>query len=307
MDRGAALSHRKALILMLIVPVLWSMAGIFARQLEHLRGYEIVFWRSFFLVLFISAFLLMQKRLQWQNMFRVMGWLGFLSGIMWGTVFCCFMLALTLTTVANTLIVGSITPLLTAFLAWLLLKQKILWRTGLAILFTFIGMACMFAGNVTGIEDRHLYGMLLALTVPVAYSVNFIILGKSGGQTNMIPGILLGGVFSAVAMLPWVIPFEISGEDVVILVVLGFFQLGLPCILLVYAAQSLQPAEIALLSLLEVLLGPLWVWIGIGEAPSQHTLIGGSIILLCLLFHELIPMLQSQYVSGKVLLSRGKE
>jgi len=152
-----------------------------------------------------------------------------------------------------------------------------------------------------------LYGMLLALVVPVAHAINFIILSHSSRQTNMIPGILLGGAFSAIAMLPWAIPFESSGKDFVILAALGFFQLGLPCILLVYATKTLQPTEIALLSLLEVLLGPLWVWIGIGEAPSQYTLAGGSIILLCLLFHELIPMLQAKYVSGKSLLSGGKK
>jgi drug/metabolite transporter (DMT)-like permease len=75
---------------------------------------------------------------------------------------------------------------------------------------------------------------------------------------------------------------------------LGVFQLGLPCMLLIRAAKFLSPAEISLLSLLEVLLGPLWVWWGVGEMPSQATIVGGSIVLLGLVLHEVAPMRQSE-------------
>jgi drug/metabolite transporter (DMT)-like permease len=68
--------------------------------------------------------------------------------------------------------------------------------------------------------------------------------------------------------------------------VLGFFQLGLPCMLLVIAARHLSATELALLALLEVLLGPLWAWLGAGEVPAATTVIGGTLVLAALVLNE---------------------
>lgn len=288
------LPRRTALLLVILVPVLWSMAGILTRHLSPISGYEVVFWRSFFVALFVGVFLSIQKRGELLATFGSIGWLGLLSGLMWGIIFSCFMLALTMTTVANTVIMDSITPLLTAFLAWIFLKQKILLRTWIAIIFALAGMIWMFTGSVSSMGGTDFVGMLFALMVPVGYAINFVIFGRKRQEENMIPTILIGGVLSALVMLPLSWPFHVSAQDMVILATLGTFQLGLPCILLIYVSQSLPPAEIALITLLEVLLGPLWVWIGVGETPSRYTIVGGAIIMLCLVLHEVVPMLQSK-------------
>ena len=87
--------------------------------------------------------------------------------------------------------------------------------------------------------------------------------------------------------MPFVLPFHASARDVALLGSLGMFQLGLPCLLLVVASRSLAAPEIALLGLLEVLLGPLWAWLGAGERPPSGTLIGGAIVLGALALNEL--------------------
>lgn len=100
----------------------------------------------------------------------------------------------------------------------------------------------------------------------------------------------MGASISALAMLPLAWPLQASLHDVGILAILGVFQLGLPCMLMVMAAKSLTAPEIALLALLEIVLGPLWAWLGAGEVPAQATLYGGSVVLGALILNELAAL-----------------
>lgn len=285
-------SHRKALLLMICVPVLWSIAGIFTRHLEVVRSFEVTFWRSLSAALFVAATLIWQHKSQVFQVVRKVGKLGLISSVLWGLIFICFMLAMTMTTVANTLIVDSVSPLLTVFFAWIFLKEKASFRTWVAIVLAFVGMVWMFAGSMAEMSEAHLAGMAIAFIVPVAFAANYIIFKKAGQEIELIPTVFLGGALSALVMLPLALPLQSSMHDIAIMMTLGVFQLGLPCMLLIRAAKFLSPAEIALLSLLEVLLGPLWVWWGVGEVPAQATIVGGFIVLLGLVLHELAPMQQ---------------
>lgn len=284
------LSHQHAVFLMICAATLWSIAGVFTRQLDAARGFEVTFWRSVFAALFVAGALLWQKRGKAIASVGAVGKAGALSGAMWSVMFSCFMIALTMTTVANTLIVMSISPLLTAFFAWLFLGQAIALRTWLSIAAAFIGMIWMFASSVSGMGGSHLAGMAVALGVPIAASVNVIILKKAGQSIDLIPAVLIGGVLSAFLMLPLSWPFQASLHDIAILAILGFFQLGLPCMIMVAASKSLSAPEISLLALLEVLLGPLWTWIGAGEVPAHATLVGGAVVLTALVFNEAAAM-----------------
>jgi drug/metabolite transporter (DMT)-like permease len=284
------LTHRHAMFLMICAATLWSIAGVFTRQLDAARGFEVTFWRSVFAALFVAGALVWQKGIGAFASVRALGKPGILSGVMWSIMFSCFMIALTMTTVANTLIVMSVSPLLTAFFAWLFLRQSIALRTWLAIGMAFVGMVWMFASGMSELGGAHLAGMAVALGVPVAASVNVITLKKAGQSIDLIPAVLLGGVFSALMMLPFSWPFQASMHDIAILATLGFFQLGFPCMLMVAAAKSLSAPEISLLALLEVLLGPLWTWIGAGEVPGHATLAGGAIVLAALVFNEIAAL-----------------
>ncbi|WP_292931972.1 DMT family transporter [Noviherbaspirillum sp.] len=284
-------SHQRAILLMIIAPTMWSMAGVLTRHLDAARGFEITFWRSFFSATFVAGAMMMT--LGWGKAVATVlavGRLGVLSGLMWSVMFMCFMIALTKTTVANTLIVMSISPLLTAFLAWLFLKQRVAQRTWAAIIAAFIGILWMFISSMSGVQGQHLVGMMIATAVPIAAAVNLIAIKRAGHGVDLIPAVLLGSVFSAAMMLPFAWPLQASLHDIVILAILGFFQLGLPCMLMVRAAKRLSAPEVSLLALLEVLLGPLWTWLGAGEVPARETLIGGAVVMLALVFNELAAM-----------------
>lgn len=294
-------AHRRAVILMSIAATLWSMAGVLTRQLQAAHGFEVTFWRSVFAGLFVAFALLFQLRGKAVAKVKAVGGLGLVSGLMWCVMFCCFMIALTLTTVANTLIVMSTSPLLTAFLAWLILRQRIAARTWLAIAAAFVGIVWMFAGSLKQINATQLLGMTIAMGVPIAASINVIALKKAGHGVDLIPAVLLGAVFSAILMLPLMWPSHISMHDLSILAILGFFQLGLPCMMMVQASKTLSAPELGLLGLLEVLLGPIWAWLGAGEVPAQATLAGGAVVLAALVMNELTALRRQPIIADDML------
>ncbi|AZP14367.1 DMT family transporter [Undibacterium parvum] len=275
---------------MIIAATLWSMAGVLTRHLEAARDFEVTFWRSLFAAIYVAGAMLWQHKAQALPRLLAVGRFGMISGAMWAIMFSCFMIALTMTTVANTLIVMSISPLLTALFARIFLHQQIAARTWLAICVATAGIFWMFIDGFSQLDARGLAGMMIALGVPLAAAVNVISMKKGGHAVDLIPAVLIGGVLSALAMLPMAWPFQASLHDLLILALLGFFQLGFPCMLMVRAARSLSAPELSLLALLEVLLGPIWAWLGAGEVPAQATLLGGSVVLSALVFNELLAL-----------------
>lgn len=290
MTSSPSSAHRRAVILMIIAPALWSTAGVVTRHLspELLAGgrFEITFWRSLFAAVFVGSYLLLQR--DFSGVLRRAGVAGLMSGCMWATMFVTFMLALTLTSTANTLIMLAVAPLITALLARAVLHTPILPRTWLAIFIAMAGIAAMFAGSLRIESSASVLGMLIALGAPIASAINVVILKKRGGTVDLVPAVFLGGVISALAVLPLALPFIAQPRDILLLALLGFFQLGLPCTLLVIAARHLSATEVALLALLEVVLGPLLAWIGAGEVITHHTLIGGALVISALVLNELV-------------------
>jgi drug/metabolite transporter (DMT)-like permease len=282
--------HARAIVLMIVAAAMWSTAGVITRQLTpslQVEGrFEIIFWRSLFAALTVAGYLLLARR-EGLRPVRATGWPGLISGSMWAVMYVSFILALTRTTVANTLLVMSIGPLVTAVLAWLVLRTPVPARTWLAIGAATLGMAWMFArggGALPG--GDHVTGMLIALAVPLSAAINLVLLQKTRARVDLVPAVFLGGAISAVLMLPLALPLQAAPRDVALLAVLGFFQLGLPCMLMVVAARHLSAPEISLLALLEVVLGPLWAWLGAGEVPATGTVLGGLLVLAALVANE---------------------
>ena len=263
---------------MVAAPVLWSTAGVVTRQVESASGFELVFWRS--LAAFLVVGLVVRK-----NPFTG-GWPVLISGAMWGVMFTTFMLALGFTTTANTLVVMSLAPLLTTLLAWIFLKEKILPSTWIAVAAAALGIAWMFGSDLSAHSARDFVGMAIALTVPFAAAVNVVTLRAASARVDLLPAVMLGGAISCLVALPLALPLHATSRDILLLAGLGVFQLGLPCMLLVRASRALLAPEIALLGLLEVVLGPLWAWLGAGEVPARATLTGGAIVIGALAFNE---------------------
>lgn len=290
MSANETRAHRRAIALMVAAATLWSVAGVITRHLESTGRWEVTFWRSAFAAGFVLAALLLTRgRGAWAHV-RASGGYGIVSGAMWAIMFSAFMLALMTTTVANTLIVNSIGPLVTALLARAVLREPIAPRTWVAVVLAIAGMLWMFGSGFAAGEPRHVAGMLIALAVPLAAAVNFITLKRAGRSIDLIPAVLLGAIISVVLTLPFALPFHANAHDLALLAVLGCLQLGLPCMLMVRASKHLSAPEIALLALLEVVLGPIWAWLGAGEVPAAATLAGGALVIAALLLNELAAL-----------------
>ncbi|RCS59891.1 DMT family transporter [Parvibium lacunae] len=283
---------------MLLCTLLWSMAGVVTRHLEAAQGVEVNVWRSgtnalcVFLILVWSAW----RRNGAESARPIsFGQLIWGSSLLWAAMFTSFMLALTQTTVSNVLIMSSLSPLITALLARLFLKQRLSNITLLAIVIAIAGMCWMFIDGVERAHSLHnanpLLGVLLASVVPLAAATNFVLLNyghRTVAAPNMVPAIGLGGLLSALFTLPFAWPLQASLHDIFWLSFLGVFQLAIPCMLLVWAAHILTPAEVALMALLEVIFGVLWAWLWAGETPADATIYGGGVVLMALVLNALL-------------------
>lgn len=278
------------LVLMFIAPVMWSTAGVVTRHVERATPFELVFWRSFFAFAFVGAALLFMRR----NPLK-MGWPGLVSSALWAVMFTAFMIALTLTSTANTLVVMSVSPLLTALLARAFLSDPVPMGTWVAVGAAAAGIAWMFGSDLAAHTSRDLTGMAIALSIPIASAVNVITLRSV--NVDLRPAVMVGGLISCLVALPLALPLQATPKDVALLAFLGVFQLGLPCMLLVMASRVLLAPEIALIGLLEVVLGPLWAWLGAGEVPARATLTGGAILLAALAINEMATFRRVRSVS----------
>lgn len=271
-----------ALGLMVLAPVLWSTAGVVTRHIEHAPPFETVFWRSLFAFLFVGAVLAIVRKPP--HLSRPL----LISGAMWGLMFTAFMIALSLTTTANALVVMSVGPFATTLLARTFLKaDPVPLGTWIAAGAAALGIAWMFASDMAAHSARDLTGMLIALSIPLASAVNVVTLRAASTELDLRPAVMLGGAISCLVALPLALPFQASGKDIALLAFLGVFQLALPCLLLVLVSRVLLAPEIALIGLLEVVLGPLWAWLGAGEVPARATVSGGAIVLAALVLNEL--------------------
>ena len=288
------LTHTQAVLIMVANAAMWSMAGVVTRQLDAAQGFEITFWRSVFTVLSLLVLLpLMQGRQVFVQMFgagRLLWW----SGLCWSVMFTAFMMALTLTTVANVLITLSLGPLLTALVARWTLKHPIAWRTWAAIAIAGTGIAWMFADQLGG---EGLLGSLVALAVPVASACHWTIVqhaSQRGLRIDLVPAVLVGALLSALYTLPLAWPLSASTHDLQLLALLGLVQLAIPCVLAVLCARVLQAPEVSLLALLEVIFGIALAWWGANEIPQPQVLQGGLLVLTALAANEWLGWRQRQ-------------
>lgn len=290
------MNHRQAVATMVVATLMWSIAGVVTRHLEAARAFEVTFWRSAFNALALVLLLSWQRGAPalWASLHGG-GRLLWLSGLCWCVMYTAFMVALTLTTVANVLITMATAPLFTALIARVALGHRLALRTWVAIVVAGAGIAWMYGAQFSTAEARHLLGTAVALAVPVAAAVNWTLLQHVRGEAgqDMLPAVLIGAVLSALLTLPLALPFAASAHDVGLLALLGVVQLAIPCLMAVAAARVLSAPEASLLALLEVLFGVAWAWLGAGEAPGLAVLGGGALVLGALVANEALSLRRS--------------
>jgi drug/metabolite transporter (DMT)-like permease len=285
------LTHTRALCLMVLVTLMWSIAGVVTRQLHAAQAFEITFWRSFFTSLTLVVLLpLLQGRALWARMAKA-GWALWVSGLCWSVMFTAFMLALTMTSVANVLVTMALGPLFTALFARILIGHRLAPRTWGAIVLAGAGIAWMYGTQFRLGGGTELVGTLVALCVPVAGAVNWTVVQRShasGRDLDLVPAVMVGALLSTLFALPLALPLQATPHDIGLLALLGTLQLAVPCVLSVLCARVLKAPELSLLALLEVIFGIALAWLGAGEQPGPNVLTGGALVMAALVGNELL-------------------
>jgi drug/metabolite transporter (DMT)-like permease len=287
------MTHRRAVLTMLAVTLMWSIAGVVTRHLDSARSFEVTFWRSAFTVLALLVLLTWLRGADaLMRSVRDGGRTLWLSSLCWSVMFTAFMVAITLTAVANVLVTMAIAPLLTALMARVFLGHRLAARTWSAIVVAGIGIVWMYAREVSASDARQLLGIIVAMGVPIAAAVNWTVIQHSrhGADADLLPAVLIGALISAAVTLPLSLPFAASPHDLGLLALLGVVQLAIPCLMAVAAARHLSAPEASLLSLLEVVFGVAWVWWAANEAPAAHVLGGGALVLAALAANEVLAL-----------------
>ena len=261
---------------MLVAAACWSSGGYLVRQLSIVNAWEIVFWRSLFMTLFVAGVLLALRGRAMPRVVRDAGVPGIVAGAFLAGTFFFFIGSLTRTTVANTNVLMSVSPFLAALGARWFLHEPVPLRTWIAMAAAFAGIVVMFAHSVDGGRTT---GNLLALGVSCCFAAQITVLRKFHARIDMLPQVLIAGVISVVGAALVAPPFAATPRDLLVLALMGSVQLGAGCLLATAASKHLSATELGLLALLEPILGPIWVWVLMSEHPGAATLAGGTIVL----------------------------
>jgi drug/metabolite transporter (DMT)-like permease len=276
---------------MIAAGLCWSTGGIFVRNVAATDGWEIVFWRSVFMVAFLFAVLVWWHRGAVWSKIAAVGPAGMLSGALLAATFFFFILSLMRNTAANTFVLMSTGPFFVAVFGWVFLRERVPLRTWIAIAVALAGITLMFAD---GLGAGRSLGNVLALGVPTAFALNVVVLRRMHAAVDMVPAVMIAGLISIVAALPFAVPLEPTARDLAVLAPMGFLQLGLGCLLMTKATRYLSAGEVGLLSLIETILAPLWVWIGVGERPTELALLGGLTVFGALVANEWVGFRQAK-------------
>ena len=279
--------HRRGVQLMVGATLCWASAGILVRNMELKDGWQMTFWRSLFMMLFLLVVLAVQYRGALLERLRAVGVVGVVSSLLWALSFVCFVLAINRTVVANVLVLSGLSPFATALLGRLFLHERVPRRTIVAMLAAVLGILLLFVDSIAG---GGLAGNLIALAIPLTFSCNVVILRRTHAEVDMVPTLVLAGLISTVMALPFALPFAASSKDLGLIAIMGVMQLGTGCLLMVRAASYLPSAEIGLLAVLEIVFGTSSTWLVVGERPGWLALTGGLIVITALVINEAVAL-----------------
>src|SRR5262245_22929984 len=252
---------------------IFSTAGVIVRRVD-LPAWDVSFWRSAFLVVSLLPLLFWQRRGVWIDV-RNAGPALVLSAVFLAGAFVAFILALGLAPVANALLMFGATPFATALLARLFLGEPLHRHTIAAMAAAALGLALSVAGSL---QAGAFAGMAVAGIVVLCMSGNYIVV-RHRRDIGMAPAIWLAGVISGLVALPFAHPGNVTWSQLPWLLALSPGQLLGGLLLYVASLKRIPAGRAALLGLLELVLGPIWVWLFDGEKPADLTLLGGLIVI----------------------------
>lgn len=267
--------HSKGIIFILVAAVLWSTGGLFIKLIP-MNAYQISFMRS----LFAAAALIL---LSGKSSFRMNGMVA-VNALFYAAILILFVAATKLTTAANAIFLQYTAPIYVLVLEPYLLKTTFEKRNIYSVLICFTGMALFF---ITDMDAGQMTGNILALLSGVAFAAFLIGMRKNGEKFQNSTVILGNIVIVFVCLFSFDATAMFSAESMYMTIYLGVFQIGLAYFLFNLGLKRVYAIEASLISMIEPVLNPIWVFIWYGESPSHWTMIGGTVILFGILLKTL--------------------
>jgi drug/metabolite transporter (DMT)-like permease len=273
-DSVSRSEHRRGQVYVALAAVAWSTAGILQRELHVGLGTQVT-GRAFFAFVALALFVAAGHRRGLAGQVREHGWAMLGVSVSTAIASASFIVALNYTTVARVLFLQAASPMIAALLAWLLLGEPVSRRSWAAMVIALAGVGVMVGAPGQG----GLWIDLLTVLIPASFAVS-IVITRRHRHMSMAPATCLAQVLIFVFAVPFAHPGTVDARNLVLLILLGAGQIGLGLALLSVGARLIPAAEIATITLLEVVLGPLWVWLFVSERPSAGILAGGAIVVV---------------------------
>ena len=282
-DLGNSNEQRRGLIFVFMAGVLWSTVGLGIRLIDEATVWQILLYRSISLSLFLATVIYLRSRGNLFEVVKAAGLPGCIAGLALVGAYSGGIYGIQSTSVANAMLLFASAPFMAAILGWIFLREKVRKATWIAILFAILGIGIMVQDKTQG--GAALLGNLAALGSAFGFAV-FTVALRWGRSGDMLPAVFLSGIFaifitSSICLFSG-LPFQISVNDTSISMGMGVFQVGAGLVLYTLGSKTLPAAELTLLSLAEVLLGPLWVYLFLNEVATLNTLFGGLVLLLAI-------------------------
>ncbi|AGI72516.1 putative DUF6 family transmembrane protein [Octadecabacter arcticus 238] len=272
-------AHKYGVLFVFAAGILWSTVGLGIRMIEDAVVWQILFYRSISMSLFLYVVIRVRSGESPIVQIHRIGFPSVIAGLSLVAAYSGGIYSIQNTSVANAMLLFATAPFMAAVLGWIILGERVRVATWVAIAFAIGGIAIMVADKSGSVV---LKGSLAALGSAFGFAV-FTVALRWGRTGEMLPSVFLSGLFAAVITFGICqlsgLTVAVSLHDGAISMGMGVFQVGAGLILYTLGSRSLPAAELALLSLAEVLLGPLWVWLFLGETASLNTLIGGAVLL----------------------------
>ncbi len=272
-------ARRFGVLLVFAAGVLWSTVGLGVRMIEDAVVWQILLYRSISMSLFLYVVIRVRSGESPFVLIRRAGIPSVIAGLSLVAAYSGGIYSMQNTSIANAMLLFATAPFMAAVLGWIILRERVRLATWVAIAVAIGGIAIMVADKSGSVLLR---GSLAALGSALGFAV-FTVALRWGRTAEMLPSVFLSGMFAIVVTFGICqfsgLSVALSLHDGTISMTMGVFQVGAGLILYTLGSRSLPAAELALLSLAEVLLAPLWVWLFLGETASFNTLIGGSVLL----------------------------
>lgn len=277
-------------ILVLASGAVLSTLGVGLRQVESASGWQILFYRSIAFTAMLLLIITVRYRGGAVAAFRSIGRRGFVVALFLASSSLLYVFAMLNTTVANATFIVSTTPFMAACLGWLVLREPVTLTTWIAIAVAMLGVVLMV---VDGMETDSLIGVGLALGVALG-TAGMLVTVRGASEIDMIPALVIAGVATGFFTACMVSDFQISTHDLTVSFLLGAGQYAIGFVLITAGTRYVPVAEVALLSLVETVLAPIWAWWGAGEIPSQLTIAGGIIVLTAALGRGVVGLREAR-------------